>query len=269
MDFTLVAANALDYATKMYPTADITCLYCMSNNLNNRAKNVSELKKSKTSLLAEELGNLVKDVLNKEEIPNNIFTKIEAGEAIETIRKVANDLAPDFIIMGTRDKYNLFNKWLGTVTLGVIKTCKFPTILIPKHAKFNGINKTLVASDSHFQDPKALNWLKNWNHDLKSFIKFLHVQVDNKRDVDNIAEGIVTSLFQNDDAEFSFEIENIKSENLVDGLLSKAYNMGADLIVAAPDDQNFLQSLLYKSVSKDLILKSKIPLLFLKFFKED
>jgi nucleotide-binding universal stress UspA family protein len=215
------------------------------------------------------LKNLVKDVIGRENLPESISFRIVPGEAVSVITNMAKTFKPNYIFMGTRDKYDLMDRWIGTVSLGVVKSCNYPTYLIPKHSKYDSINKALVATDSHMKNPKLIHWLKIWNKKYNSFIKFLYVQRSEKRELEAISEGIISNLFEEDDVEFSFEIENVKSKDLVEALLAQAYNLGADLIIAAPDRQSLVQSILYKSVSKELILKSKIPLLFLKFYYRD
>jgi len=269
MDFTLVGANAIKYAHDLYPDADITCLYCMTMNSFEKMTPINKQGDTKTSLLEKELANEVIRALGVNELPANVTVKAKNGEAVATIKSYANKMRPDFIMMGTRDKYDMLDKWLGTVSLGVIKSCDFPTCLIPRHASYHGFKKVLVAADNHMLNTSLVSWLKQWNHAFKAFIKFLHIQQSEKRKIESISEGLVTNLFEEDNAEFAFEIENVKSTDFSSTLLSKAYNLGADLIIAAPDKQSFLQSMLFKSASKELILKSKIPVLFLKFYNKN
>lgn len=265
MDFTLVATNAFKFAYEMYPSAEFYCLYCMSSNTKDKVTSVIKNGETRTSLLKDELENIIKRATGSSELPSNMSIKVLQGEAVSVIQKFAKEIDPDFILMGTRDNYGLFDKWLGTVSLGVVKSCDYPTYLIPRHAKYLGFKKSLVAADSSLQKTSILNWLKNWNREFRSFIKFLHVQQSDDTTIDSITDGIVTSLIQEEISDIAFEIENIKSENLADTLLSKAYNLGANLIIAAPGKQSFIQTLLYKSISRELIEKSSIPLLFLNF----
>lgn len=266
MDFTLVGANAFKYAYRLYPGAEISCLYCLTTDSVEKMM-PSRKGDTRTSLLTKELEHTVLRVLEVETLPERISIHVLPGEAVSTIKEFAKELNPDYIVMGTRDKYDVFDKWLGTVSLGLIKSSDFPIYLVPRHASYHDISKVLVAADNHLVNNKLIDWLRNWNKPFKAFMKFLHVQQSEQREVESIAEGIVSNLFEEHDAEFGFEIENVKSKDLSGTLLAKAYNLGADLIITVPSKQSLLQSLLFKSTSKELVMKTKIPILFLKFYE--
>ena len=77
------------------------------------------------------------------------------------------------------------------------------------------------------------------------------------------AEKIVKELYEKENVDFGFEIATVNSRNIGDSLLASAYNYQADLMIVIAENQNFMQSLLFKSLSKELVLKSSIPVLFL------
>ena len=165
--------------------------------------------------------------------------------------------------MGTRDKYTVLDKWIGTISLSVIKTVSIPVYLIPPFAKYKGFNSTLVASDSHIGNKPLVQWIKEWNLPHQSFIRFLHIRNVKNPNFEAEKKTIVEGFFEDEDPTFGFEIISKSNEDISQSLLASAYNYGSDLIVAIPENQTFINALLFKSVSKELIMKSEIPLLFL------
>ena len=264
MDMTEVSVNAMRYAYDMFPDGEFSILYVDSGQ-STREPFYLKPGTTKEMVLKEEISNQVKAGLEVTALPANVNIKIDRGEVIPSVSALAAHTQPDYIVMGTRDKYNLLDKWIGTISLGVVKSVNCPTYLVPKHATFHNMKKVIVATDHQLEDSKLINWLKRWNKDYNAFVKFLHVQDSEGKDIQSISEKLVQNLFEKDNAEFGFEISNIKSNDIADTLLDKAYNFGADLVIAAPDRQSLFNAILYKSISKELILKSKIPLLFLNY----
>ena len=264
MDLTEVSVNAIRYAYDMFPEAEFHVIYVYSGQ-STREPFYLKAGTSKEMILKEELINHIKAGLEVKTLPANVIVQLNKGEIVPKIREAALEFKPDYLVMGTRDKYDLFDKWIGTTSLGIVKSVDCPTFLVPKHATYQKMEKVLIATDHHLEDSALINWVKDWNNEFKAFVKFLHVQDSDNTDIHNVSDVIVNKLFQQDNVSFGFEITNIKSKEVTATLLSKAYNFGADLIMAAPDRQSLFNSLFYKSISKELIFKSKIPLLFLKF----
>jgi len=264
IDFTDVGVNALRYALSAFPDAKITAYYVKAGML----ENADQLTIHPHLLLDKYWLNALTEFLRKElkisKLPDRVTISIGNGPVILGIKNYASESIADAIVMGTRDKYNFFEKWFGTVSVGTVKTVDVPVYLIPKYATFTGFEKVMVASDKHLSDESIVNNIKDWNKSYGAFIKFLHIQNSKDDSFQTEAGAIVSELFEKNDPEFSFEVEVLEDKDVSHSLLASAYDMKADLLVVTPDDQNFLQSLLFASVSKDLILKSDLPLLFLK-----
>ncbi len=86
-------------------------------------------------------------------------------------------------------------------------------------------------------------------------------------DKEEVKEKIY-DFFDNNQPLCSYEIEEVNSNNVAESLLANAYNYNADLLITIARNANFLQSLVFKSLSKDLLLKSAIPMLFLHTSKD-
>lgn len=262
MDFTDVSNNALKYAFESNRDAIFHIVHVTYGVNPNE---ITYLKEGTTgdSVLGDALRSISRS-LNKTSIPeDNIKVTILRGEVIPCLRKYISDHSIDAIVMGTRDKYNLLDKWFGTVSLALVKTLDIPVLLVPPHSKFGGFKKVLVASDAHLENRESLDEILSWNRQHNAFIKFLHVKRSFSEDYQEKSDQLVESIFEKDKPEFGFEIVSVSNKDITQTLLASAYNLGADLIISISDDQSFINSLLFKSVSKELILKSRIPLLIL------
>jgi hypothetical protein len=93
-------------------------------------------------------------------------------------------------------------------------------------------------------------------------VKFLHIHTgDSDYDIGG-SELIINELVAENDPSFGFELAVIQDKNITQSILSSAYNFKADLLIVIPENQSFIHSLLFKSLSKELILQSAIPVLF-------
>lgn len=264
VDFSSVSINAIQYAYAMYPQAEFKIIHIASGVISTREPFYLKEGKTKKLVLAEELENEILNAVGIKELPNNFSHEVVDGETVPGIKAVAEDYKPDLIIMGTRDNYDLLDKVFGTISLRVTKNGLAHTLLVPRYAKFEKMNRVIVATDHHMQETGLLDWIVEWNRERLAYISFIHIQDRDKDDVESLSASIVHALLKQKKIDFEFKIENVRNLDVTETLLSKAYNEGADLVIAAPDQQSLLNSLLIKSVSKELIQKSKIPVMFLK-----
>lgn len=266
IDFTLVAFNALRYACMCFPDAEISVVHVVSPSLNSSEISYSVLKRFSTvdDKMKAMLISSIKNELGVSIMPDRISVEVLKGEVIPTLKNFLSENNFDCLVMGTRDKYDIFDKVIGTVSLAIVKSIDCPVYLIPKYAIYQGFNKIMVAADNHLLHNEVGTRIKEWNADHNAFVKFLHI--DNSKVDDNFGlseEKLLVELFEGNDPTFGFSMESVKSKSIGTTLLDLAYKYGADLLVGMPDKQNFISSLIYKSVTKDLIQKSSIPLLFI------
>lgn len=268
MDFSPVALNALRYGLKIFENERIYIIHAtMGSSFTDAMDDHSRF--GKKEVLRKELEKDVLGVLELTELPDKITVDVIHGEIKSAINTYCKEQLIDAVVMGTRDKYDLFDKWLGTVSLSVIKTLSVPIYLIPPFAIFKEIKNTLVASDAHLRDIKLIRWIKEWNWPHQSFVRFLHIR---NNDIDTFTAEktqIIEGFFEEDDPTFGFEIISKSSKDISESVLAAAYNYGSDMLIAIPDNQNFFNTLMFKSISKELILKSKIPILFISPTKID
>ena len=258
IDYSEVACNAIKYAMQAYKNASFTVLH-----INDRSLETNYGTVSGSNAEMRELNKFVSKCLDVKYTPETINIRVIYGTVVPTMREFVAQSDFDFIVMGTKDKYNLLDNWFGTISLGIVKSTKVPTYVVPKYSEYKSYKKVIVATDKHLNDKSFIKIIRNWNTEFNAFIKFLHVQEKADDNYTAVEEKIITELFEEQDVPFGFEIERVKGHNVGDSLLASAYNFGADLMIVLPEDQNYINSLLFKSLSKDLIMKSDIPLLFI------
>lgn len=264
MDFTDVGVNALRFALNAFPNEKMTILYVQNLQLVSHDPILIATEMLDAKFWSDALEHFILRELKIKSIPANVKIEARFGSVVSSIKKYCNENELDAIVMGTRDKYNYFDKWFGTVSFGIVENSNIDVYLIPKYASYKGFDQVVVASDDHLADKTFMDKIKTWNKDHKAFIKFLHIQRRKEEPFQDTTNEIVQQLFKESDPDFGFEVSVVKDQDISHSLLASAYNMKADLLLIIPEDQTYIQSILFKSITKEMILQSDIPLLFIK-----
>lgn len=262
-DFSQVSLNALQYALGLFKDDEISLIHVSEGMFTKEESLVAEPILTHEKALTSEIKKMVINELGLKSFPEKIKIVILDGNIVHAVDSYVRKEGFDLALLGTRDRYDLLDRWIGTVSLGLVKLLDIPVYLVPRHSGFHGFNKVLVASDFHFKEEKIIESIKRWNEPHKAYIKFMHVQQNENDDFGDESDKIVNKLFEKADPDFGFEISRIKSVDVSDSLLATAYNYHADLLIVLPEEQALISTLLLKSISKDMILKSNIPVLFL------
>ncbi len=262
MDFTEVSLNGMSYALSRFPNDQFTILHVLSGLVEvNQVYSVSS-GLTPDARIRSEMEEMIHEHLHVQELPENINIEIYYGEPVNVVSNYLKNHSYDAVVLGSRDKYNIFDRLFGSTSLGIVKRSKEPIYVIPRFSKFKGYKKIMVASDEHINNKEIILALNYWNN-TNAQIKFLHVHEGKDDSFTQTKEVLLDSLYEQYQPPFSYEIEEVKGDNLVDSLLANSYNYKADLLIVIARNATFLQSLVYKSVSKELIMKSAIPVLFL------
>jgi len=263
-DFTEVALNAVQYAIDFSDDKDeLHIVHVHSGLISIQSPLMLKAGNDYIESIKNEIKATIVSNLQLEKLADNMTIVATNGDPVHAISKYARNHVIDIAIIGTRDKYDIFDRWIGTISLGLVKSLYIPVYLVPRLAKFNGYDKVTVASDHHLAKKAVLHQIKTWNDEHNAFIKFIHVSDKINSQYSEEANKIVTELYEKENVDFGFEISTISSRNISDSLLAGAYNNQSDILIVIAENHNFMHSLLFKSLSKELILKSSIPVLFL------
>lgn len=263
VDINEVSANALVYAMRCYPKSDIHIVHVKSSLDSEEKYQVEGQLVPSEEYWKSEVSDYMEAKLKLPKLPANVILHIRYGNVTSEIIRIADSLDIDQIVMGTRDKYKLLDKWIGTESLAVIKRAKQSIMLIPRYAVYKPYEKVLVASDKSLKDPEVSRKIMNWNSKYNAYLRFIHV-TNSVHAYKEEKSAIVDTLFEDRLPSFGFEIALLKSDDVVSPLLGSAYNFGANLLIAMPTHESPIQTLFFKSISKELIEKAQIPVLYLK-----
>ena len=264
-DFSKVSANAIQYALDATPDEDILDIVHVSTGIVNltEAPIIQNLEQTEDAVRLR-LEQYFTDELKGSSLPDRCNVIATTGEIVNSIVKQSKKESYEQIIMGTRDKYDLLDRWLGTISLGVVKRSDLNVLLVPPKAKFAKISDAVVAGDIHLTQEKNLESITEWNQSHASTVHFIHVTDDSQKTYLDTADNIVKNYYEAREVSFSYDITKVEGPNVAEALMDAGAESNSQVIIILPEKQTFFESLFLGSVSKDLILKSNIPLLFIK-----
>ena len=263
VDLSETSLNLLRYVRNAHTDDNVSILHVTQGMLAFESPEVDPAVMSKEKVIEKEVRNYILDGLNLQTFSNRIRLTVEPGEPVATIKKYATNYPFDAIYIGSRDNYDALDRWIGTTTLGVVKTATIPVYVIPPQAHYQGYEKVLVASDAHIAQAAHLQHIKTWNQTHRAYMKFVHVREHPSDHFAEEGQRIVQEMYEKEEPDFGFEVDLISGENIAKTLLDARASLEADLMIVISAKQSFLQSLIFESTSKDLILQSTSPILFI------
>lgn len=176
----------------------------------------------------------------------------------------ATDLAADLIIMGTTGEGGRLNKWLGTVSSTIAQKTICPSLLIPNGVKFKGFQQILFASDFQTHDEAILQQVFDFATIYGANVHFVHVAEPSKPD-HHLHPLPIESFFRDKAPHPTFTMTTIKNSSPIEAInrYSKEHNI--DLVALATRQRSLMANMLHKSMTKQLIFNSEIPLMVLHF----
>lgn len=220
VDFFKTSFAAFNYAanfSQLFPDSEITLLHVINGAFNMDDTLVFDLMESKKDAALEKLGYFHQTYPSELgiDIPKiKVKKDVRFGLPGFTIAEYASSHNFDMVIMGTRDKHNLFDKLLGSASAITLRTAECPVMLIHESVKFNSPKKVVFAFDEKSDLEDALEGYWKLNSVLGAKTDFVHVNTKNRKDVLHQKSEIVEELFEDHNPSFSFEIKTIDGDNV-------------------------------------------------------
>ena len=189
-----------------------------------------------------------------------IDSQFKVGFPAEEIVDCIKVQKPNLVIMGATGATNNIKKWFGSVSTTVMNEAKCPVLLVPREAKYKEVKKVAYAYDDINLDQKVFDALGDFCHSLNADLHLIHIDGDT-----NLEDGMrLKSLFNNKYPEVAISISAISRDNVIEGLDSFTENNNISILAMATKSRTFVEGLFHYSMTKEMALRTKIPLLILK-----
>lgn len=254
-DFSDTAKNASVFAAKL--AQDIDAVLHLIHILH-----VPILDPNTTVDVLDTLMQVQQDTANqklkaeKERIGESSSAKVvystDFGLAVDGITDKAMEIEAFLTIMGTNGETGVVDRILGTVSNGVVKRNKVPTLVIPKSAQYQGFNKVAFADDHKEDLSKQLAFIFNLNKNKRP-----------KIDVVSVAAGSEYKVYTEEVVSEEGGVREVCvwAEEIEAGLNNFVRENNAQVIVLKRHHRGFFEDLFHKSTTESILRDASLPTL--------
>lgn len=268
-DFSAIAANAYRFAQRLAlkEEAEITVIHAHHPSF--------DYSNPYLDLPAQEFEQVKKELLNnfmgEHTLPSKtggVVTlpkaELRIGFAAEEITRAAKEA--DIVIMGTTGEGNLLEKVFGSVSTYVASHANCPVLLIPGNCSCRDFSNIVYASNHQPADEVMLKQVVGMIDIEPASVHFVHVDVDEvEGDNYEIRKAAFKDTMQTEMPGVGINEVSIGCDDVQKGIISYAEDNNADLIVMATSHRSFLERMFHKSVTKEAVFHTTIPLMVLHY----
>lgn len=200
------------------------------------------------------------ELLDRLEGRITIRSVIRGGSAVAEIAEYCEIVTPYMVVMGAENASAAERVLTGGNTLAAIRQFKWPTLIVPENAKFGRIQRIGIACDfskvvETLRSQEIRKLMKEFNAELH--VLYVNGGVDDPQIADESA--LFHELLGDLQPKYHFLVNND-----VDGAIAEyANNNRLDLLIIIPKKHSFFHSLFQRSHSKQVVLKSHVPVMAL------
>lgn len=266
VDFSAVSRNAASYAANMAAFLNIPLVLMHVSELPISYAEVPSVPVTDNGLLEDGNNLLVK---LSEELENELSGQVNieilnrTGNPLYEITSYCNRTKPYALVIGTHGNSGFARILLGSTTLGVIKECHCPTIIVPNGYRFRKPLKIGLASDLHdVSHTTPAETIKKFVDDLGGRLEILHVDKEDMEEEELLVAETnqINTMF----AEQQPKIRILKSVFTEETLLNYASEKNLDLLIVVPRKHNWIDVLIKHQHTKNIALHAAVPVMVLK-----
>lgn len=260
-DLSETAQNAVNYAADMalainadlllltvaelpVSFSDVPILLGLEDVMRNTEKDIKKL--------GEEVKSRTKGKIN-------IETEVGMGFFYNELKQVCERIKPYTVVMGSQGKTAAEHLLFGSHATRAIKELEWPVITVPPNAEFSSIKKIGLASDlTKVVETTPIDEIKMLVNDFNAELYILNT---GKKEVFSGDIVFESGLMQEMAATLKPTFHFIANDNTEEGIIDFVDKNNIDLLIVLPKEHNFLQKLIRKSHSKQLVLHSHAPVM--------
>ncbi|MBK7409896.1 MAG: universal stress protein [Saprospirales bacterium] len=187
-----------------------------------------------------------------------IEKEVVIGFASEEIVRLTKTGKFDLVIMGTTGEAGFLGRVLGQVSTHVAQQAVCPVLFVPRGVTHRLFKNVLYAAKYQPGDEGVMRWITQWTIFFSANLHLVHV-VENKENGFSMEEVDIERLFRGNGQ--TVQVTSVKSESVIEGLNQYAREKKIDLVVLTALQRRFYERFFHRSVTKRLLINSKLPLL--------
>jgi len=262
-DFSPVALNAAHYAVDMAKSinAGLLLMHVIPVPITYTDLPVAVSLEDMLRSTEEEMNRLKDDMIKVSGDSLKVETEVRMGIFFHELQTVCFRVQPYAVVMGSQGKTNAERILLGGHTVHAMQHLAWPLITVPRGGVYSAIKKIGLACDfSKVVDTTPVEELRTLVHD---FHAELHVLNTGKKETFNpdivFESGLMQEMLEDLKPVYHF----ITHDNIDQGIMDFSEKNNIDLLIVLPKHHGFLEKLVHKSHTKELVLHSHVPVMAL------
>lgn len=260
-DFSSTARNAALYALNMFK-GDSDVVFKLLNAYDLEFSGSPYVMQVKEEMAFESEKGLKQEIkVLKRAFPSADLQALTSfGVLIDVVNDYIGKNQPHLIVLGCRGESALENFLLGSNAYQVIKSIKWPIMVIPKSAEFKKPEKIVFATDlKDIKSKRAISSIRDIVERHGSSLVFVNVLGDeyvNRLD----AESKIAAHFPNTELNFNF----IEGEDVSQAIFKFMDENDAEIVAMVRRDVSFFDRIFHPSITKKMVLQPEYPMLILQ-----
>lgn len=266
-DFSEASLNSKSYAIEIAKRSGAQIYLMNVYNVtiydpNMPAELVMETMTEAQKFAKENLESLSKEfVSQKYDDGKNLDVSIvyKQGLISDEIEVFSEENNIDLVIMGTTGESGFIDKILGSNTASVLDKVKCPVLAVPAEAHYKNIQNVVYASNLTDDDRKEVAQLKDFVQLFDANLTYLHICGEDEKPLQNEKDTIFSELKR----EVSYDkinLEMIENTDIEKGIDDYINSHPVDILVMAIHKRNFFEKIFKRSLTKEMVYHSQIPL---------
>lgn len=209
----------------------------------------------------QELDRLSKELRLENGFRFDVETICQYGPLVASLHDLVKTKAVDLVVMGTKGAANFLDKLVGTNTADFIKVAACPVLAIPSQAKYAGIRNIAYASDFEDEEKIFLQQLFGFAGSFDCNVSIVNIFTGDEPQ--DLAQNPTVREILQDFPDQNYYIFQISKDDVIEGLHEYMKEKRTDVLAVSIHERTFFEVLFHKSISKQLIYHTALPLLAL------
>ena len=260
-DFSTAALNAANYAADMAKAINADLLlwhtYQMPVIHLEAPLAISEEEMKEDGEM--NINRLRLQLLERTDNKVKITTEIKIGPFFRELKSSCESIDPYLVVMGSQGTTAVDRFLFGSHVIHAIKHLPWPLITVPPAASFRSIRKIGLACDfERIVDTTPVDEIRSLVKDFNAQLHVLNIRRSEEFEEDVLIQSaLLQEMLEPLNPKYHFLIDN----DIDRGIIEFTDKNNIDMLVVIPKRHSLLHELVYKSLSKQLVLHSHVPIL--------
>ena len=187
------------------------------------------------------------------------------GILLDEIRKIAREEEVDLIVLPLSDQREFNRRQVRIIRDNIFEKNRASLLVFPFGCEFRPVRNMVFATDLKrlFNYQSYIADVVKYARSFDSAIHFIHVSTRNKAETWEHSEihKLIEQVLEKD-KEHSFK--SLHGKSILESVNQYVEESQADLLVVVKHQEHFMESIFHESVSREISLNSKIPVLVMR-----